>query len=56
VANDMTRLNEFQAWNDQELDSVSGGQCGSSGCKCSAPAIGDTLSQRKFDHLCEEEK
>jgi hypothetical protein len=48
MADDMTRLNEFQALNGEELDSVSGGQCGSSGCKCSAPIIGDTLSQRKF--------
>lgn len=45
----MAKLNEFQALNDEELDSVRG-QCGSSGRKCSAPIVGDTLSQRKFDY------
>jgi hypothetical protein len=52
VANNMAKLNEFQALNDEELDSVCGGQCGSFGCKCSAPMIGDTLSQRKFGYSC----
>jgi hypothetical protein len=38
MADDMTKLNEFQALNNEELDSVGGG------CKCT----GDTLSQRKL--------
>jgi len=46
----MAGLNEFQASNDEVLESVSGGQCGSSGCKCGAPMIGDPLSQRKFHY------
>jgi bacteriocin-like protein len=46
MADEMTKLNEFQALNNSELDSVSGG------CKCT----GDTLSQRKFVYWCKEEK
>ena len=38
MADDVTKLNEFQALNNLELDSVN------SGCKCT----GDTLSQRKL--------
>jgi hypothetical protein len=38
MADDMTELNEFQALNNDEFDSVG------SGCKCT----GDTLSQRKL--------
>jgi hypothetical protein len=38
MADDTTRLNEFQALNNDELDSAGGG------CKCT----GDTLSQRKL--------
>jgi bacteriocin-like protein len=41
MADDMTKLNEFQALNNEELDSVSGG------CKCTG-----TLSQRKLDYSC----
>ncbi len=46
MADDMTKLNEFQALNNEELDSVS------AGCKCT----GDTLSQRKLVYSCKEEK
>jgi hypothetical protein len=46
MADEMTKLNEFQALNNLELDSVSGG------CKCT----GDTHSQRKFVYWCKEEK
>jgi bacteriocin-like protein len=46
MADDMTKLKAFQALNNEELDSVSGG------CKCTD----DTLSQGKFVHWCKEEK
>jgi hypothetical protein len=46
MADDMTKLNEFQPLNNEGLDSVS------AGCKCT----GDTLSQRKFDYSCKEKK
>jgi len=41
MADDMTKLNEFQALNNEELDSVGGG------CTCTG-----TLSQRKLEYSC----
>jgi len=56
VANDMTKLNEFQALNDEELDSVSGDSAALLGASAVPQLSATRFHNANFDYLCQEKK